>query len=526
MDKEKLIKHHFWILLGLALLLLPVALGAVWMGVADATAKQAQEVKSKQDNLNKQTPKGLNFVVELEKQRQQLDDSKGTVWKVNAGPQASLIKWPRALAALDRLYFGDQLTDDDRTAFKRNDVYQNEFEELAELVKPTILAGGNWQTVLRFVKFGAKFPSNEDCWLALEDLCIQREMLMCVREVNQLLARFWDETAKSEKELKEHFQPASGEAVFRFVSPYWQLDLALAPTTQGKGNEYSVRGRLTNKSHRRLNVARIDFMVSMSEGRAVPLPVEGQFLGYNQFIDFKDKRLPGGAAQPKILSIEQKLDARFVPVKRIEQIKLGYHSHRTADKPLVMGAVSEEEKKKTANAPPEGADPNAPPAAAGVEKSTSGIDRLRYLTVTKQVRRMPIGVVLIVDQAHVQDILRAFANSRLHFQTTQVHLTRNRGQSPGAVAMPPAPFGNMGGGAAGGEDSNTNLVEVAVYGLASIYEKFPPKPAEGAAPEANTPAAAPEANTPSSAPPAPAPGTPPAPKETKPPEAPAQPKVG
>ncbi len=524
MDKEKLIKHHFWILLGLALLLLPVALGAVWMGVADATAKQAQTVKSKQDSLNLQKPMGENFVQELEKQRQLLDDSKGTVWKVNAGPQASLIKWPRALTTLDRLYFGDQLTDDDRTAFKRKDVYENEFDDLAELVKPTVLAGGNWQSVLRFVKFGAKFPSNEDCWLALEDLCIQREMLMCVREVNLLLARFWDETAKSEKELKEHFQSASDEAVFRFVSPYWQLDLALAPTTQGKGNEYSVRGRLTNKSHRRLNVARIDFMVSMTEGRAMPLSVDGPFLGYDQFIDFKDKRLPGGAVKPNILSIEQKLDARFVPVKRIEQIKLGYHSHRTADKPLVMGAVSEEEKKKTANAPPEGADPNAPPAAAGAEKSTSGIDRLRYLTVTKQVRRMPIGLVLIVDQAHVQDILRAFANSRLHFQTTQVHLTRNRGQGTGA--MPPMPGPGGAAAAAGGEDSNTNLVEVAVYGLASIYEKFPPKPAEGATPDANNPAAAPATNPPANAPPAPAPGTPEAPKETKPPETPPQPKVG
>ena len=100
MDKEKLIKHHFWILLGLAVVLVPVTLSGVWMGVAEATTKQAQTVKAKQDSLNGQKPKGLNFVEELEKQRQLLDDSKGTVWKVNAVPQTSLIKWPRALAGL------------------------------------------------------------------------------------------------------------------------------------------------------------------------------------------------------------------------------------------------------------------------------------------------------------------------------------------------------------------------------------------------------------------------------------------
>lgn len=484
MDKEKLIKHHFWILLVLALILLPVTLGGVWMGVAEATTKAAQNVASKTSALNGHKPQGENYVATLEEQRKKLDDSKSTVWKVNAVPQGSLIKWPKALQNLDRLYFGDPLTEDDRNTFKKSDVYESEFDDLASLVKPTELAGGSWRQVMQFVKFGAKFPTSEDCWLALEDLCIQREMLMCVRDVNQLLAKFWDETKDADKELKEHFQPVSGETVHRFVSPYWKLDLAVSPAASGKGNEVNVRGRLTNKSHRRLNVGRIDFLVSLSEGRPSVLPVEGQFVGYNQFIDFQDKRLPAGSGKPTILAIEQKLDARFVPVKRIERIAMGYHSHRTADKPLVIGTVSEEEKKKS-GAPAENADPAAAAAAAApaVDKTLSNINRLRYITVTKQVRRMPIGVVLIVDQAHTQDVLRAFANSRLHFQTTQVHLTRNRGSSPGA-AMPTGIPSAFAGGAAqsSGEESNTNLVEVSVYGLASIYEKYPPK-AEGAAPE-------------------------------------------
>jgi hypothetical protein len=492
-DKEKLIKHHFWILLGLAIVLVPVLISGVWMSVAEATTKQAQIVDSKKGTLTKQSPKGLDYIAEQDKQTKALDGSKSEVWKVNAEPQSDLIRWPTSLASLDRLYFGDPISDDDRTNFKRNDVYLKEFDDMEMMVKPTEMAGGAEKLMTR-VKFGDKFPSNEDCWLALEDLCIQREMLRCVAAVNKLLATFWDETPQAQKELKEYFKPVDGESVHRFVSPYWHLDLAVSRAAQGKGNEFNVRGRLTNESHRRLNVARIDFLVSMAEGRPSVLSVEGQFIPVGQSIEFKDKRITGNVDKPTIVAVEQKLDARFVPVKRIEKISLGYHSHRTADKPLVMGEVSVEEKKKNpAPAPAEGEQQTATAGTAAPERSTSGINRLRYMTVTKQVRRMPIGMVLIVDQAHVQDVLRAFANSRLHFQTTQLHLTRYRqtGATTGSAPPPPNVPGNPGGQPTGstGEEMNTNLVELALYGLASIYEKYPPKGAivaEGTVPPSST----------------------------------------
>lgn len=558
MDKEKLIKHHFWILLGLALVLIPVVLSGVWMGVAEATSKQSQLVESKKKSLTSAAPKGENYLAKQEQQRKELDDSKGTVWKVNADPQANLIRWPRALAHRDQLYFGEQRQagpdDDDRTTFKRNDVYLAEFEELAQLVKPTELSGG-WEKVLTYVKFGAKFPTNEDCWLALEDLCIQREMLECVREVNNLLARFWDETASAQKELNEYFKPTDDESVYRFTSQYWHLDLALRRPVEGKGNEITVRGRLTNMSHRRLNIARIDFLLSLfdpskTEGRPAVLPVEGQFLGVGDSVEFKDKKIVGSAAKPKVYAVEQRLDARFVPVKRIEKIALGYNSHRTADKPLVTCAVTEEEKKKVP-AVAESQDAGgggATAAAVSQDRTTSGINRLRYLTVTKQVRRMPIGVVMVVDQAHVQDILRAFANSRLHFQTTQIHLARYRGQSgstttvaapmPAPAALQGYPSGGQGATGNTGEDVNTNLVEVAVYGLASIYEKFPPKGegtppvGEAAKPVESAPSAGGGSGAPTGAPATP--GTPNAPPPAAPPPSappgqsptPNQPKIG
>jgi hypothetical protein len=182
----------------------------------------------------------------------------------------------------------------------------------------------------------------------------------------------------------------------------------------------------------------------------------------------------------------------------------------------------------------------------------------------------------------VQDVLRAFANSRLRFQGTQFHWQRfygvivqnepgsgevgppipggrpgddaspagpGRGRfgppvsergpgSPDGGRMPfggrggfpggfggipgvPSPGGPQGGrfgpspggaaGLPGGidpnappiEDGSANLVELSIYGLISLYERFPPKPtaegspaADGLAPPAGTPATLPPAGLP------------------------------
>jgi hypothetical protein len=188
-------------------------------------------------------------------------------------------------------------------------------------------------------------------------------------------------------------------------------------------------------------------------------------------------------------------------------------------------------------------------AAAGADLTTiNKINRARYLHVTDQARHLPIAVKLAVDQAHVHDVLTAFANSRLRMQITQVSLlhVRNvqrgsesaagkdnkgkydmpKGPSGGGSSLGPAPgvtggnsprgsgggygapmpggpgtkggkagAGPMGGDGRGdqpgeGADSaplaqdTAQLVELTVYAIATLYERFParPKPAEGSQP--------------------------------------------
>jgi hypothetical protein len=150
-----------------------------------------------------------------------------------------------------------------------------------------------------------------------------------------------------------------------------------------------------------------------------------------------------------------------------------------------------------------------------------------------------------VDQAHIQDVLAAFTNSKLRFQITQVHWDHFQGSikpvvgagrengsapapgSPLTMTTPRAPsnkFGmgagrmpaggdndramrppamadrggaadmgkmmrNMMGGMAGAQMLNgadaaaeepANLVQLGIYGIASLYQRFPPKDAAAA----------------------------------------------
>jgi hypothetical protein len=141
-----------------------------------------------------------------------------------------------------------------------------------------------------------------------------------------------------------------------------------------------------------------------------------------------------------------------------------------------------------------------------------GLDRERYLFVTDQSRHLPLAMTLAVDQSHLNEILVALANSRLRFQTTQVEFRRQpagasansatgggfpqpgfSGGSPGAFppgeesrrtpAAPPSGFGQTSPSGTAptatttGPD-NPNLVELTIYGIASLYERPSEKPPE------------------------------------------------
>jgi hypothetical protein len=627
LDKQTLIKHHFWILLALAVVLIPVALGGVWVGVAGATAAQTKKIDDTKKKLTSTPAKSKQSAEELDKQLEVLNKRKSEVWKEAYEKQKGLFVWPKALSRLNDLYFGDPISTSDRNRFRSDEVYRAEYEALPKLITPTEFAGGWWSVLLNWKSEWKVVPSDEDVWLALEDICVYREILTCVADANMMLARFEMKDEKKDKaladELTKTLKPQAGEVVRRFVSPYWQLDLAVARPEQGKP-EYVFRGNLKNVSGRRQNVSRIDLKVWLTDParsniEPAKVPIDADYLGVGETAAFKAKPVVSSAPRPGLFAVEQQLDQKYVPVKVVSRLILGYPSMRTANIPLKQNKFSSDAADAVAKetgapaggaaTPTGGGATDTPSSDAGGAAATSvspaGLVRPRYIEVNEQVRRMPIGLVLVVDQAHVQDVMVAFANSRLRFQITQAQVRRfhgvlppptttttpppgstpSGGEAPSGDDRPGTPRGGIpprmpgypgggfpGGGFPGGmnpgnippgmlsrfpalrgafpgappsanpgepqfmDEATANLVELGVYGIASLYQRYPPKapPADASAaapattpetstpPTPPTPPATPPAETP--VPPAPPAGAPPTPSAPPPPPAPSPPR--
>jgi hypothetical protein len=198
--------------------------------------------------------------------------------------------------------------------------------------------------------------------------------------------------------------------------------------------------------------------------------------------------------------------------------------------------------------PPGGVGKSTPGGAAGGKgaPSVNGFVFERYLDLAKEARRVPVGLVLIVDQQHVGLVEAAFADSKLRFLTNQVLVNRypynvrlpetavasadKTGGNPSGPALPPKGpkypmFGSSGmmkpptmpkmgsgpgfpGGSSSGRasyipaagypmqgsfpggsgpvgpgpegpsasDEPEANIELVIYGVVTLYERYPPRP--------------------------------------------------
>ena len=279
--------------------------------------------------------------------------------------------------------------------------------------------------------------------------------------------------------------------------------------------------------------------------------------------------LPGFDDQEP-LEVDQIFNWYNAPIKRLDRLEVGNtfaQSHRTANRTLVVARQFPKTETETpptsggspmgGSGPPQPMGGGPPPPAGGFgppspmggfgaggnpygagANAKVGVQAERYVDLSDQVRRLPIGMVLIVDQAYIPDLLTTMANSRLRMWTTQVHWKH----MPGSQVSPPeelggakrwrraaaAPMKGMGlcvprweglvrpsqaalaapsgrglpwaaalagsspwdreggmygGGMFGGGfdpsaalvQDDPNLVELAVYAIGSLYERYPPK---------------------------------------------------
>jgi hypothetical protein len=655
-------KHHFWILCGVAPLLTLLGVSCVSSGVgAKIAARQAEIDTAKKDIASRTDPKPEALLKKADDAFNTVSKKQGNLHEINWTRQKPLYTWPagfRFRGEFERadMRFGDRLPTNEGQfdELRKAEVYLYEFSSrkdgatgpgtgMADTIAPTQFYNGSWRNVLRHVNdFGQAQLTNDQVWLMMEDIWVQRSLLDAVRSINTEMSTFrrakidpkgefvddktYDdkgnkialdalgnpivETTREGSRYKLAPTPDEEKRKAVFKNRVWGVELELIR----EGGGQRLIGTLTNLSERLQlmgvgNVMTLNVRFSKDKNQPpLVFKIGGEFLpgkgstkrdasgrdvpaNVLPVVRIDDHIVPPAMNAEEIVSVEQVFDIRTVPIKRIEALALGFLDARNAGKPLLPpGEPFTQEPVIDPNAGMgmgmgmgEGGRPGfgpmgpmgpmgfGPGGVGGTAVRMGGgplaavIDgnKKRYLEITKQVRRLPVGIVVVVDQAYMEDMLLAFANSPLRFQITQVNWTRFRGtlsgigpgsgsggpgegvsfSGPGQVNIPnpfessegstgrppvrpgpgpmgfppmgfppmgpmgfppmgPGPMGSMGSGPGypgmgypgmGGPATvseaqiTSSLVELSIYGIVSLYEKYEVAPKAPDAKDATPP---------------------------------------
>jgi hypothetical protein len=539
-DKEVLIKQHFWILLGLFLILWFVCVALIKTSAADIGDKAKTEFKTARDNIKgaeSKPAKNDSFNKPWNEYGAAYKNQKEKVWSDAWQVQKDMFDWPSSeRSPLNRLqYPDDEIKFLERTEY-RETLWKSQFPKLETDVAPVEFAGGpagfvrimmpapvaGAATTNPIVTPGAgggnpgllsatnaggaatpppvaavssdvwdsfwqRVPTQEECWLAQEDFWTKRELLHIIREAVAGVARFKETTEDKDKDMPEGIVGRN-----HFVSELWDIDFMI----EHKPGQWFISDRSTIKNvhpaGRTVPLSAsptsggIHFVVKQGN-KKVPFRVDGEPLALGATAPFKKKWPVDSIDFKKPFEIEQEFEPANCPIRQIIDVQLSKHSHRT-NAPLLPSLTIKPAKQEdlsggaAAAQPATAPKPGAAAAAADTEFTPNRLPRLRYVSRTEQCRHIPIALHLVVDVAHMHEILVALSSSRLRVQGTQVQFRHISGFHTAETGLP-------GGTHTVAPDEDPFLVELAVYGIAVLYERFPPKgakpadkPAEGGAP--------------------------------------------
>jgi hypothetical protein len=347
--------------------------------------------------------------------------------------------------------------------------------------------------------------------------------------------------------------PQGVVARHRLRSPNWELELLVVQDPKDGRAVLSEKSKVknVNRTRRPLPLATAAFRLSQGNrsGPKEPLIIPSDPLGWGESTDIR-KPYPVPTFDVSLpIDVEQVFYWSTSPIKRLEKIALfkDAQSHKTSYIPLrqaeqfaKVAAAEAAAKEAAGGAGAAGGGPAGGMGGAGMmgpgmqmqggmagmmgggaggpgaggkfgaggsgDTTPNGLVKDRYIYVSDQVRRMPVALQLIVDQANVEDVLTAVANSRLRIQVTQVQWQQAHDiKPPAGESAAPAKGQPAGGGGKGplsmgspaptsggplltppggtpssganADESDPNLLDLAVYGIASLYERYPPKPA-------------------------------------------------
>ena len=396
-------------------------------------------------------------------------------------------------------------------------------------------------------------PTPEEIWILQEDFWVKHEMLNILHNVQQSVARFQHVEVKADEPKPEGVQKDA--IVQRFSNGLWEFTFYIERSPDSGRNVLSPKSTIKNVSptHAVQIVAEargtkpLEFLLTQKEFPPYTLQVGDTPLAFNETheLSYLKKQTVDNLDVSKPFELEQKFDWSNAPIRRIDALVTAKQSHRTAICALEPNPIF-----KVTDTP--GSSPGAPTAPgpggptggsampgpggpgggfgalANSDTTPYGLERDRYIMATPQARHLPIAMDLVVEPAHINDVLVAIANSPLRIQTTQIAFQKlarvppppepeDKAVNPNDPPMRPRnPMGLPGkgglreGGPSGkgglreggprgtmpprttgptgtqtttiDDNDDTNLVELTVYGIATLYERPKPKDAAPAPP--------------------------------------------
>src|SRR6266851_844103 len=295
-DKEALLKQHFWILLAFVALLPLICLIVLWTAASDTIDKEKSNITATKEGLKKIAPnntKNQKWIDDLNERDTKVVAQKDKIWKVAWDAQGGMISFPdylpHAQEANEKLAFGDNLHRDLRFAYERSPrVYREQYDDNIQMVDPVKsphegkvqFKGGHESIIQPHSGTFEKLPVDSDeLWLLQEDLAVQRELLRIIKDTNDLIAAFHKVSGAA------MVDKAKGEIDHQvFTNPNFKLDLALVEQ-KGKKSFHCV---LTNVSKRRQSLG-LPFFVSVKGLGPQGFLAEGEPLAPNTSVVLKQK---------------------------------------------------------------------------------------------------------------------------------------------------------------------------------------------------------------------------------------------
>jgi hypothetical protein len=510
MNAEVLKKHHYWIVAGLAPLFVLVAAFMLMSSVGKAIEKAKTDAKASLDKVKNAKAPGKGTLEVLGKDKDVQEKMRGVLWEQNWASQEPLFTWPKHPAGhfdkFNTMKFGANFVIDgyDNEQFRRvyPSVYNTEF---AKAIAPTKFAGG-WQKVLRHVgenMFGDAQLTSNQMWVLVEDIWIQRSMLEPIRNLNAAITAFTAWPNNYDSQTKQS-TPAT-DRHRTFSNRNWDVELIIRNLKKDDPKSpLIVSGSLRNRTQQ-LQVLGVGGAMRFKlwlDPKLEPMefPIEGAGVAGQESMPISYvplHQIPPGINDPKLLKLEQVLDDRTVPIRRLDRLAIGYPSAKEAGVELRSPTFWPDPSAEAGGAampgaPMGGAEPGGnsegmmpgagygpgmgggqaagpPRGIAGALSLKAAADgcRKRYTAINDQLRRMPIGFVIVVDQMYINDVMIAFVNSPLRFEPLQYHWRRfsdTLGESAGG-----SEGGLAGGGELGGSGEGMSVGGMAGAGFGSGY---------------------------------------------------------